>query len=454
MTEYDLIVIGAGSGLDVASAAAQQDMDVAVVEDGPMGGTCLNRGCIPSKMLIHRADVARTIQNAEQFHIDAEINGHDFAAMIEEVNDEVDEDASSIEKGIRNTENMTLYKTEGRFVDERTLEVGDKEITGEKIVLAAGTRPMVPPIDGLDETDYLTSREALRLEEQPDHLVILGGGYIAAELAHFYGSLGTDITVIEMTDTMIGHEDIDIKERFTDLFSDEYEVYLEHKATAVAQEGDTFTVEAESKDGELIEVSGDELLVATGRVPNTDRLKVEEAGIETDDRGFVENNEYLETSADGVWALGDIAGNWLFKHSANYEAQIVFENAVIGHQHDVDYTAMPHAIFSEPQVAGVGYTEQELEEDDEGYVVGTYEYARTGMGAALKENDGFVKVLADPETREILGCHILGPDASTLIHEVLVAMRTGSGTVEDITATIHIHPALSEVVQRAFNEIR
>lgn len=453
MEEYDLIVIGAGSGLDIASSAAQHDMDVAIVEDGPMGGTCLNRGCIPSKMLIHRADVMRTIERSEQFHIDSEVTGFDFAAMTREVNDTVDEDAESIERGVRNTDNMTLYRTEGRFVDERTLDVDGDRITAEKVVVAAGTRPMTPPIDGLDEVDYLTSQEALRLEEQPDHLVILGGGYIAAELAHFYGSLGTDITIIEMSDTMIGHEDIDIQEYFTEVFSDAYDVYLNHRATAVSQAAGDITVEAENTDGELVEVSGDELLVATGRVPNTDRLKVDEAGIETDDRGFVEANEYLETSADNVWVLGDIAGNWLFKHSANYEAQIVFENAVLGHRHAVDYTAMPHAIFSEPQVAGVGHTEQELEEENREYVTGRYEYGRTGMGLALKEEDSFVKVLADPETREILGCHIAGSDASTLIHEVLVAMRTGSGTVEDITETIHIHPALNEVVQRAFNTV-
>ncbi len=452
MEEYDLIVIGAGSGLDVASAAARQDMSVAIVEDGPMGGTCLNRGCIPSKMLIHRADVMRTIKGSERFHIGSEVTDTDFTAMIREVSETVDDDAESIERGVRNTDNMTLYKEEGRFIDEHTLQAGDEEINAEKIVVAAGTRPFIPPVDGLEDVDYLTSKEALRLEEQPGHLVVLGGGYIAAELAHFYGSLGTDITIIEMGDTMIGHEDKDVQQQFTDVFSEEYDVYLNHKATAVSEDDGTITVEAENRGGELIEVSGDALLVATGRVPNTDRLAVEAAGIDTDDHGFIEANEYLETSTDGVWALGDIVGNWLFKHSANYEAQIVFENAVLGHRHEVDYTAMPHAVFSEPQVAGVGYTEQELEDDGREYVVGSYEYGRTGMGAALKD-DGFVKVLADPESREILGCHIIGSDASTLIHEVLVAMRTGNGTVEDITETIHIHPALNEVVQRAFNQV-
>lgn len=453
MQEFDLIVIGSGSGQDVAAAASRQDMNVAVVEDGPLGGTCLNRGCIPSKMLIHRADVARIIQDAEKFGISASIEDIDFASMTREVSENVDADAEAIERGTEKNENMTLFKEEGRFVDEKTLEVGDETITADKIVVAAGTRPFVPPIDGLDETDYWTSRDALRAEEQPDHLVVLGGGYIAAELAHFYGSLGTDITIIEMTDSMIGHEDKDIRERFTDVFSDEYDIHLGHKAMHVEEVDGTFTVAAENEKGDEIEVSGDAALVATGRRSNADRLNVEAAGIETDDRGFVETNEYLETSADGVWALGDIAGNWMFKHSANYEAEIVYHNLFGDHKHEVDYTAMPHAIFSHPQVAGVGATEQELEEEDQEYVKGVYEYEHTGMGAALKEDGSFVKVLVDPETAEILGCHIIGHEASTLIHEVLVAMKAGSGTVHDITETIHIHPALNEVVQRAFSNL-
>ncbi len=452
MEEFDVIVVGAGSGLDVASACAHRGMDVAVVEDGPMGGTCLNRGCIPSKMLIHHADIADTIRDADRFHIDASLDGADWQAIVDEVNSEVQEDAASIERGIRNSEHHTLYKTEGRFVNEKVLEVGDERITADTIVLAAGTRPMVPPIDGLDDVDYMTSKEALAREDQPDHLVIIGGGYIAAELAHFYGALGTDITVIEMSDTMLGHEDRDISETFTDLFADRHDVLLGHQASEVVQDGNTITVTAESADGETMEVAGDALLVAAGRVPNTDRLAVEATGVETDDRGFVETDEYLETDVDGIWALGDIAGNNLFKHAANHEAQAVFRNAFTDHRRPVDNTAMPHAVFSSPQIAGVGMTEQDLAEADRDYITGTYEYGNTGMGLALKA-DGFVKVLADPETREILGCHIIGPHASILVHEVCVAMKHGSGTLMDIQDTIHIHPALNEVVQRAFNAV-
>ncbi|MFB6294818.1 MAG: dihydrolipoyl dehydrogenase, partial [Candidatus Nanohaloarchaea archaeon] len=452
--EYDLIVVGAGSGLDVASAAARQGFEVAVVEEGPLGGTCLNRGCIPSKMLIHRADIAEQIQRSEEFGIHASIDDIDFAEMVREVNEEVGEDAENIERGIRNSEQHTLYQDRGRFVDDMVIEVGGDKITADRIVVAAGTRPVVPPVDGLDEVDYLTSKEALELEEQPSHMIIIGGGYIAAELAHFYGALGTDITIIEMADTMVGNEDAEIREVFTERFSEKYDVHLGYAASEVEESDGEIRVTAESEDGDTIEVAGDELLVAAGRRPNTDILEIADTGIETDDRGFIETDAYLETNVDGVYALGDIAGNWMFKHSANYEAGVVFQNLFGEEDRAVDYTAMPHAIFSSPQIAGVGKTAQELKDEGVEYLVGRYDYADTGMGSALKEEDGFAKALVDHDTGEILGFHVLGPHASILIHEVLVAMRHGSGTVQDITDTVHIHPALSEVVSRTFSALQ
>lgn len=452
MKEFDVIVIGGGSGLDVASAYANRGKDVAVVEPGPLGGTCLNRGCIPSKMLIHHADIVDTVENSEKFHIDAEVNGIEFGEIIKEVNETVSEDAESIRNAIEKSENHTLYKTEARFVDEKVVEVDGEKITADTIFVAAGSRPMVPPVEGMEDVDYLTSKEALKLEEQPDEMIVIGGGYISVELAHFFESMGTKVKILEMTDSLVGREDREISEKFTELASEKYDVNLGLKASSVREKDGKIIVEAEDKEGNTQDFSGDELLVAAGRVPNTDKLEVEEAGIETTERGFVKTDEYLETSVEGIYALGDIADNWMFKHSANYEAEIAFKNSLTGNNHPVDYTAMPHAIFSSPQISGVGKTEQELEEEDQEYVKAAYGYDKTGMGLALKEEDGFVKVLAS-EDGEILGCHIIGPDASSIIHEVLVAMKAGSGNVEDIKDTIHIHPALNEVVQRAFNQI-
>jgi dihydrolipoamide dehydrogenase len=452
MQEFDIIVIGAGSGLDVASALANRGEDVAVVEPGPMGGTCLNRGCIPSKMLIHHADVAATIEHSEEFNITSSIHDIDFSAIVEEVNETVTEDAENIEKGIRSSDTHTLYKEEARFVDDKTVEVGDEEITAPTIIVAAGARPLVPPIEGIEDVDYLTSKEVLELSEQPDRIVVIGGGYIAMELAHFYKSLGTDVTILEMNDRLISREDRDISVAFTELSQERYDVNLGLKATRVEEENGRIMVHAEDKEGDEHGFEGDELLVAAGRVPNTDRLDLDTTDIETDDRGFIETDDHMETAVDGVYALGDIAGNYMFKHSANYEAENVLYNIVTGEDTSIDYTAMPHAIFSHPQISGVGTTEQELEDEDVEYDTATYEYGKTGMGLAHKEEDGFVKVIAEEESGRILGCHVMGPHASSIIHEVLVAMRAGTGRVHDIQDTIHIHPALNEVVHRAFNQ--
>lgn len=453
MKEFDLIVLGSGSGLDVASAFTSRGKEVAVVEPGPLGGTCLNRGCIPSKMLIHHADVADTIRNSEKFEIDSDINDIDYSKIVQEVNESVAEDSDNIERGLKNSEKHTLYQTEGKFVDDKVIEVDEEKITAEKILVAAGSRPLVPPIDGLRDDVYMTSKDALELDERPDSLVIIGGGYIAVELAHFFGSMGVDITIVEASDRLVSREDREIGEKFTDLLKEKYDVNLGMRASRVEDLDSGVKVTAEDEEGNKESFSGDELLLAAGRTPNTDKINAEGAGLETDERGFLETDENLRTNIDGVYALGDIAGNYMFKHSANYEAQIVYQNLLTNGTHKVDFTAMPHAIFSSPQISGVGKTEQELEEEDQEYVVGKYDYGNTGMGLALKEKDGFVKVLADPENEEILGCHMMGPHASSIIHEVLVAMRTGRSKVDEIKDTIHIHPALNEVVHRAFNQI-
>lgn len=454
MKEFDLIVIGSGSGLDVASGIANRGKDVAVIEPGRLGGTCLNRGCIPSKMLIHHADLLQEVKDSEKFHINAEINEINFDKIVEEVNEEVHQDSDNIEKGLKKSDRHTLYQEEAKFVDEKTLELKDsgEQITSDQIVIAAGSRPLIPPIDGLDEADYWTSTEALNPSNQPDRIVMIGGGYISLELAHFYDAIGTEVVILERGEKLLKREDREISNKITELAEERYEVALNASASEVKEEDGEKIVKAENQDGTKEEFHGDEVLVAAGRVPNTDSLDVEAAGIETTERGFVKTDQHMKTNIDGVYALGDIADNWMFKHSANREASIVYKNLVTGDQYELGEPVMPHAVFTSPQIAGVGKTEQELEEEDMEYISTTYDYSDTGMGLALKEENGFVKVLAS-EDGDILGCHIIGPEASTLIHEVVVAMEKAEGTLEDIKDTIHIHPALNEVVQRAFNQL-
>jgi len=451
MQSFDLIVIGAGSGLNISSAAAEKGLKVAVVEKGPMGGTCLNRGCIPSKIIIHSADVAETIRKSKQFGINSKISSIDFKKITARASNIVDKDAREIEEGIKEDKNTTLFKIEARFVAERTLQVGKETIKGDKVIIAAGTRPSIPNIEGLKNVDFITSDEALRLRKQPKVITILGGGYIAAELAHFYGALGTKINIIQRGKFLVPNEDEEIASKFTEIFRKKYNVMTGFNATKVMNKGKKFVVAAQNKKNSK-KIISDALLVAAGRIPNTDILDVKNGNVETNEKGFVKTNEYLETTAKNTWALGDIAGNFLFKHSANLEAQYVYYNAILNKRIPVYYSAMPHAIFSSPQIAGVGLREQDLKTKKIGYAVGRYDYINSGMGIALQDNDGFVKIFADRKTRKILGCHILGTDASTLIHEVIVAMKNNL-SADAISNSVHVHPALSEVVQRAVNGI-
>jgi dihydrolipoamide dehydrogenase len=463
MEEFDFLVIGSGSGLDVANVAANQGQTVAVVEKGPLGGTCLNRGCIPSKLLLYHADVLETVERAHEFHLDVTVEGIDFAAIVREVNEEVQADAESIRRGLSSSDRHELYDGEGRFIDDRTVEIsgGDRDgarLQADTVLIAAGTRPSIPAIDGIDEVDYLTSTEALQSETPPDHLVIVGGGYIAAELGHFFGTFGSEVTVIGRRPTLLPETDEAVAEAFTDRYAARFDVHTGHAATAVEGDSGPVTVEAKPyeyddeggvvEDGASLEVTGDALLLAAGRVPNTDTLNLDATGVETDTRGFIETDEYLRTTAEGVWALGDIVGEYLLKHSANHEARTVARNVFGREPEPVDYSAMPYAVFASPEVAGVGAREEELRAADREYATNTYPYENTARGDAMHA-EGFVKVLIDPEG-DILGCHIIGPDASTLVQEVVVAMKAGTGTVRDIRDSVHIHPALPEVVQRAF----
>jgi dihydrolipoamide dehydrogenase len=451
MTDFDVLVIGGGTGNNVAAAAADAGLETALVEPGPLGGTCLNRGCNPSKMLIQAANAANHVREAERFHVDATFEGVDHAAVVDEMDEQLGDIAADMEARYREKENLTLFDEHTRFLDERTVELDGGAVTAEKVVVAAGSRPIVPPIDGLDEIDYLTSQDALYLRDTPDSVVIMGGGYIAVELGYFFEAMGTDVTIIEMLDSLVPREDGDIAEAFTEIAAGRHNVYTGHRVTGVEATGEGYAVHAETEAGDGLTAEGSEVLVALGRQPNSDTLDLETAGIEVDDRGFVETDEYLRTTAENVWAQGDIAGNALFKHSGDYETRHTIANVVHDERRAIDLSAMPHTIFTEPQIAGVGATEEDLREEGTEYTVGRADYADSAMGRAKKLDHGFVKVLAAPDD-EILGAHAIGYEASTLLHEAVVAMRTGV-TVEEVAGAIHAHPTLSKVVEAAFRDV-
>jgi dihydrolipoamide dehydrogenase len=451
--KYDLIVIGSGGGHSVAYAAAhRKNWKVALIEKGPLGGTCLNRGCIPSKILIHSADVLEKIKRSEDYGIKTEIKDVNFKRIIERSTKYVDEISKNVEETTENDTKIDLYRSEGRFVDEHTVEIAGKgkRIKGKKILVAAGARPLIPDLKGLDEIDYITSTEALRLKKLPKSMIIVGGGYIGAELGHFYGSLGTEITVVEHSKYLIDKEDWEVAKTFTEEFGKKYKLYLESSAEEFKKNKNGLAdVKIVSKNGKKKTITAEAVLISVGIRPNSDLADIKKAGVKTDKKGFIKVNSYMRTNKKHIWALGDVVGRYPFRHTANWEAGHVNVNFFSKNKSRVDYSALPHAVFSSPQVAGVGMTEQEAKSKKISYHVEKKHYKDTGMGKALEQETGFCKFILRKKDNKILGCYIIGPHASILIHEVVIAMKSCNGKSSAITDAIHIHPSLSEVVYRA-----
>jgi len=444
-TQFDLIVIGSGSGLEVSSAAAEQGLRVAVIDDGPFGGTCLNRGCIPSKMLVHVADMARQIRDAGRFGLQAELTGVDWRFIIHRTFEEIDQEAAQIEEANREADAITVFRDRVRFVGPKTLQAGDRLIGAETIVIAAGTRPWIPEIPGIEGVTYHTTDTVMRLPEQPHRLVILGGGYVAAEMAHFFDALGTSVTMITHGPRLVTREDDDISARLTEAYRRRLRLITGAEAASIQPLVGGFRLRTTSGE----EVAGDALLIATGRTPNSDELNVAATGVETDERSYIRVDEYLQTNVPGVWALGDIVGRYLLKHSANLEAAHVAQNVLNPDDRvPMNYHAMPHAIFGEPQIGSVGLTEREAQAQGQAYAVAITDYTDTAYGSSIEDADGFVKVLIDPGTNELLGVHVIGTHASTLVQEAVNLMRFQL-PAEGIGQSIYIHPALPEIMQRA-----
>lgn len=455
MDEYDVLVIGSGSGMLIVSAASEMGMKTALVEFGPMGGTCLNRGCIPSKMLIYPADVVSIIQEAEKIGIDAKIDSIDFKKIMGRMRKAVKEDSEHEAMAVEADPNITWYKKTGEFVSDYTMQIADQKIKAKKIFIVSGTRPAIPPIKGLETVDYLTSDTLLFLENAPKSLVVVGGGYIAMEYAHFFSNIGTKVTVIEKLPRLLSGEEQEISDTLKGEMQKRIDIFVNHEVIEISETDGVKNVLAKNlSDGQTRKFSADALLVAVGRVPNSDMLKPEKTGVKVDERGFIKVNEYLETSKKNIWAFGDAIGKKMFKHVANYEAGIVWHNSFHEHKVEMDYFSAPSAVFTHPQVASVGMKEAEAKERGHKIMIGRAFYRQTAMGTAMGEPRGFVKVIVDKDSGKILGAHIIGPHASSLIQEIVNVMALDKATFRLITHPMHIHPAMSEVVQKAFDRLR
>ena len=448
MKKFDVIVIGSGGGSKIISPAAKLGLKVASIEKGPLGGTCLNRGCIPSKMLIYPADVALAVREARKFdiHNDPQFTV-DFAKLITRISNTVDRDSQSIGAGYKRNANITYYASEGKFIADKVISVGGEQITADKIFITVGARPQVPSLPGLAGAPFMTSTEALRNTTLPKKLIVLGGGYIAAELGFAYAALGTEVHFL-VRSTMLRHEDSQIAEEFLKVFSKYHSVHLAAVTTRVDHRDGTFTV-SYTQDGQAKEISSDSLLVATGIVPNTDTLNLKSTKIRLDQNGFVKVDDRLQTSVDGVYAFGDCIGRYFYRHTANFEGEYLFQNVIAQPSPaPISYPPVPHAVFTHPQVAGVGVTEEEAKEDGIDHVVGVNSYENSGMGMAMLADSGFVKIIIERSSRRILGAHIVGPEASDMIH-MLIAFMNKDGTLDDLLRMIYIHPALPEIVRNA-----
>ena len=446
MKQYDVIVIGAGGGTKIISPAARLGLKVACVEKEKLGGTCLNRGCIPSKMLIHPADVAVHIQEAHKFdiHNDPKFSV-DFKKLVTRISNAIDKDSAGIVDAYAKNPNIDFYHQEARFVSNKVVRVGDRELTADKIFIAVGARPQIPEIEGLNDAPYMTSTEALRNTKLPEKMIVIGASYIAVELGHAYGAFGTDVHFL-VRSRLLRKEDREISDEFARIFSKRYNVHQGAIPKKVEYKDGEFTVHCDGLD---TAISADALLVATGVVPNNDTLDLQNTDIAVDEKGFVKVNDRLETTVNGVFALGDCVGNYFFRHTVNFEGEYLFNRIFMTKSAEpIKYPPVPHAIFSHPQVAGVGKTEEELKAEGVDYVVGLNKYENSAMGMALLSDSGFVKILIDRKTRKILGAHIVGDEASDMIH-MLIAFMTKNGTLDDLLNMIYIHPALPEIVRNA-----
>ncbi len=453
MAHFDLVIVGAGSGNSLLTPELA-NCRVAILERSAFGGTCLNRGCIPSKMLVHVADVVETVRHAGRLGVTAHVEEVRWPEISRRVFGRIDPIAAAGEDYRLELDNVTVYKGQARFIGPRRLEVNGAEVSGDSVVLAAGARPFIPPQPDLASVPYYTSDDIMRLAEPPARLLIWGGGYIATELAHVFGAVGSEVTIVNRGQRLLRAEDSDVSEAVTAAYRKRFRVLTDAQLIA-ARVGPGADILLEVQHGSASErLAADALLVAAGRIPNGAELEVGSAGIALDNAGYVVVDNYGRTTAEGVWALGDICNPKQLKHVANAEARAVAHN--LAHPENLRPVALgpvPHAVFASPQVASVGANEQELIAAGRPYRRALVPYSQTAYGWAMEDTNSFCKLLSDAACEQLLGAHICGPDAAVLLQQLVGAMAFGLSVSQLAREQLYIHPALSEVVEQALLEL-
>ncbi len=449
--QYDLVIIGAGSGNSIVGPDFD-DWSIAIVEEWVFGGTCLNRGCIPTKMFVHAADIVQHIEHAARFGVDAHLDRVRWPEIRDRVFGRIDPIAAG---GHRyravDCPNVTVHAGHARFVAPRQLVVTGPDghettIEGRQVVVAAGARPMILDVPGIADVPVHTSDDIMRLDSVPEHLIVLGGGFIACELAHVFGSFGAEVTIVQRGLRLLQAEDHDVSAAITAEFARRFDLRTGCHVESVAPDGDGVVVHL--TDGTTIH--GSHLLVATGRIPNSDRIDAAACGLDLYPDGRIVTDLAQRTNVPGVWALGDISSPHMLKHVANHETRVVAHN--LAHPDDLhftDHTAVPHAVFTNPQIAAVGLTEMQARADGIDVMVATQRYGDIAYGWALEDTSSFCKLIADRATRKLVGAHIIGPSASSLIGQCIQGIRFGQTIDELARGQYFIHPALGELVENA-----
>ena len=452
---YDIAIIGSGPGGYVAAIrCAQLGMKTAIIEKySTLGGTCLNVGCIPSKALLDSSEHYYNASHSFKTHgielKDLKVN---LSQMILRKDDVVKQNVDGINFLMKKNK-IDVYTGHASFLSANKLSImasdgKTKEIESKKVIIATGSKPAGLKGIEVDKNRIITSTEALKLKEIPKHLIIIGGGVIGLELGSVYARMGSKVSVVEFTDSIIGTMDKALgKELQSSLKKLGFEFYLGHKVTSAKVKGKEVRVSAEDSSGKKLELSGDYCLLSVGRIPYTDKLGLEKAGVKKDDRGRIEVNENLETNVKGIYAIGDVVRGAMLAHKAEEEGVMVAELAA-GQKPHINYLLIPGVVYTWPEVAAVGYTEEELKSAGRKYKKGMFPFKASGRARASMDTEGFVKVLADEATDEILGVHMIGPRVADMIAEAVVAMEFRA-SAEDIARMSHAHPTYTEAFKEA-----
>ncbi len=469
MKRVDLLVIGSGAGAKVAAAAARAGLKTVLVESGPMGGTCLNRGCIPSKMLIFPAQLAQRVRESARIGIrHGEAVRVSLPALADRITAETDAISAELLKAHRERPNLEIVQAAARFTGPREVEAGGERYGADRVVIAAGAEPAIPDIPGLSGTPFMTSTELLRNGRLPRRLAVLGAGYIACELGHAYGALGAEVIFIVRSRFLRG-EDPDAAAAVESALRRRHKVFMGCHPLSVTYaggranppgephaktDGHGFEMLCEGPGGVRETICADALLVATGVRPCTGALNLAAAGVACDDRGYIRADSRLKTTAEGVWALGDIIGRHPYRHTANVEAEYL-ERTLLGGKDEgpLDYGPVPHAVFTRPEIGAVGLTEPGARAAGHDIFIARADYAdASNAGLARGLEEGFVKIILERGTGRILGAHVVGEEAASVVH-LFIALMQKRGTLADLRELIFIHPALPEVVRDAVRSL-